>query len=285
MTGKKNIVWIASYPKSGNTWFRAFLSNIVSGSDQPQNINKLDIINIASSRILFDQITGIHASDLSIAEIEKYRPMVYRQISNESFETTYMKVHDAWTLNPEGEPLFPEDATQCVIYIIRHPMDVAVSLSFHNTQEVKHVIQFMNDDTYGLCLRPDKLYNQLPQKLLNWSNHVESWVIRSSLKVHVMRYEDMIDHPHQTFSKALHFLDIAFTKEHLNKAITNSSFEVLHQQENKYGFHEKPIRAKSFFRKGEKSDWMNHIDQETGRSFINKNSRILELFYISNMNT
>ena len=91
-------------------------------------------------------------------EIENYRPMVYRQISEESKETIYLKVHDAWTHNSLGIPLFPEDVTMGVIYIIRHPLDVAVSLSHHNSESVEESLNKMNNPSYGLCLGEKKLF-------------------------------------------------------------------------------------------------------------------------------
>ena len=80
----KKIIWLASYPKSGNTWIRLFLDNIRSGSDQPADINHISVSRIASSRALFDQYAGINSSDLNDDEIERYRPQVYRLMAHDS---------------------------------------------------------------------------------------------------------------------------------------------------------------------------------------------------------
>ena len=277
--GKRNIVWIASYPKSGNTWFRAVLNNLVSGPDDAKSINELDLSGIASSRTLFDQLSGISSSDLSVDEIEKYRPMVYRQLSNESEDTIYLKIHDAWKLNSAGDSLFPEDVSKAVIYIVRHPLDVAVSLSYHNSEDVNDSLKKMNDSSYGLCLGKKRLFNQLPQNLLSWSEHVRSWVRESGLKVHLLKYEDMIDNPYDAFSESLTFLGIKYTEDILRASIRNSDFEVLKQQEQAEGFVEKPIKASSFFRKGGKADWANHIEKETAEAFILENKEIFNMFY------
>jgi len=277
--GKRNIVWIASYPKSGNTWFRAVLNNLVSGPDDAKSINELDLSGIASSRTMFDQLGGISSSDLSVDEIEKYRPMVYRQLSDESEDTIYLKVHDAWKLNSAGDALFPEDVSMAVIYIIRHPLDVAVSLSYHNSEDVNDSLKKMNDSSYGLCLGKKRLFNQLPQNLLSWSGHVLSWVRESGLKVNLLKYEDMIDNPYDAFSESLTFLDIKYTEDMLRAAIRNSDFKVLKQQEQAEGFVEKPIKASSFFRKGGKVDWENHIKKETAEAFILENKEIFNMFY------
>lgn len=277
--GKKNIVWIASYPKSGSTWFRAVLSNLKSESSEPASINKMDITGIASSRTLFDQLSGISSSDLSTDEIELYRPHVYRQLSADSEENIYLKVHDAWLKNKSGTPIFPGENTKGVIYIIRHPLDVAVSLSHHNAENVEESLRKMNDSAYGLCLGKKRLFNQLPQKMLSWSDHVRSWVMDSGLRVHVMRYEDMIDNPQETFARSLNYLGIQFTEEKLSSAIQNSEFNTLKKQEQAEGFVEKPINATSFFRKGLKSDWVNHINKESADAFLLRNDAMFRRFY------
>ena len=73
----KKIIWLASYPKSGNTWFRVFLSNLLSHSDKPADINNLYATPIASNRELFDEATGISSSELTLDEIDNLRPLVY----------------------------------------------------------------------------------------------------------------------------------------------------------------------------------------------------------------
>ena len=69
MDDLKKIVWLASYPKSGNTWFRVFLSNLLSKANQPVDINNLFAAPIASNRQLFDEATGLSSSDLTADEM------------------------------------------------------------------------------------------------------------------------------------------------------------------------------------------------------------------------
>lgn len=279
MPVNKNIVWIASYPKSGNTWFRVFLANILQQKGNPANINELEISGMASGRHLFDELSGIPSSDLSTSEIDSIRPKVYRQLAAESEETIYLKVHDAWTRNACGTPLFPVEVSKKVLYIIRHPLDVAVSLSYHNAEPVARSMDKMNNASYGLCMGEKKLFNQLPQRLLTWSEHVVSWVNSSGLEVHVLRYEDMHSKPKEAFSSALDFLEIPYTTEILNKAIENSSIHTLQKQEDQHGFQEKPIQAARFFRKGEVRDWENHIGKISAAEFLSCNKAVFDQYY------
>ncbi|KAB2870631.1 MAG: sulfotransferase domain-containing protein, partial [Bacteroidales bacterium] len=98
MDDLRKIVWLASYPKSGNTWFRVFLSNLLSESDQPADINNLYATPIASSRELFDEATGLSSAELTLDEIDILRPGVYSYAARNSKEILFQKVHDAWLL-------------------------------------------------------------------------------------------------------------------------------------------------------------------------------------------
>ena len=87
----KKIIWLASYPKSGNTWFRMFFSNLLSSSDEPVSINNIMDPNIASQRYLFDNYAGVNSSDLSEQEIGNLRPKVYAALAAELADTIFMK--------------------------------------------------------------------------------------------------------------------------------------------------------------------------------------------------
>ena len=88
------IFWLASYPKSGNTWFRSFLSNYMSDSDVPVDINRLNVGKIASQRLWIDEVIGFDTSDLTQDEITSLRPDVYRW-KHVDDEVSFHKIHDA----------------------------------------------------------------------------------------------------------------------------------------------------------------------------------------------
>lgn len=134
---KKNIVWLASYPKSGNTWFRIFLSNLRSEKAAPIDINEIQTDGIFSSTIIFEKATGINPSNLTADEVDIIRPDVFRYYANRFDEQLFVKAHDAYTYLPTGEPLFPTNATYGAIYFVRNPLDVAVSWAFHNDEKVE----------------------------------------------------------------------------------------------------------------------------------------------------
>ncbi|MBN1181838.1 MAG: sulfotransferase domain-containing protein [Bacteroidales bacterium] len=278
LTVRKNIVWLASYPKSGNTWFRIFLSNLLSDLEEPTNINDLNNSTVSSNRSLFDNYLGVNTSDLTTDEIEILRPEVYRMMSLDNESDVFLKTHDAWRLNSNKTPIFPEEVTKGVIYFIRNPLDIAVSFAFHNDIDFDRTINNINNNKFGFCLNNSKLANQIPQQLSSWSEHVSSWVFKSNYPICIIRFEDMIGRPKFTFSKALDFLKIEYTDDKLSKALKNSSFNILVEQEEKFGFQEKYIHSKKFFRSGTTNNWKYHLNTIQIKQIIKYNGTVMKEF-------
>jgi len=276
--GTDNIVWLVSYPKSGNTWFRIILSNFLSESKEPININKMNATLIASSRSLFDTYVGTNSSDLTNSEIRNLRPELYRRISSESESLVFIKVHDAWALNEKGDPLFPSDITRGVIYIIRHPLDIAVSYAYHSNITYLRSLEGMSNINHGLCRNKMKLCNQLSQNLLTWSEHIESWLDRSGLPIYIIKYEDLHENAYGVFTKALDFLRISYTPSEINTAIRNSTFELVSMQEKSMGFREKPITQELFFRSGKIGSWKEKYKLSEIKSFVSLHGEVMQRF-------
>jgi hypothetical protein len=275
----KKIIWLASYPKSGNTWFRIFLSNLFDDKEDPADINKITSTQgIASARHIFDETTGIEASDLSHDEVDILRPGLYNSISDEAKETLFIKVHDAYTFLPDRSPLFPASATKGIIYIIRNPLDVAVSNSNHNRCTVQKSIERMGDGSYGLCGKNKRLKDQLRQKIGSWSDHVMSWTNAPDQKIHIIRYEDMKQAPAESFTAAIQFAGLHFDPEAVEAAIKNSSFEEMQKQEKEKGFKERPSGALSFFRKGEAGSWREQLTPEQVKQILHDHGRVMQSY-------
>ncbi len=245
------ITWLASYPKSGNTWLRIFLNNYWRNADTPVNINALERTPIASSRQIFDEYTGVESANLTPAEANAYRPAVYRRFADAGEFLPFCKIHDAYHHLPNGAPLIPAEATAGVIYIIRNPLDIVPSMANHNGSSLDVAINTLLNEDYVLGVRPHRHTPQLQQRLYSWDKHVKSWVEDSGLPVHVVRYEDMHTAPHATFTEALRFVGIEPDAEQVDRAIAFSSFEQLKQQEAAHGFSERPASSEFFFNSGQ----------------------------------
>jgi len=274
----KKIIWLASYPKSGNTWFRIFLSNLIRDSKEPVSINDIERTTIASSRTLFDEYSAIPSSELSHEEIDLLRPTIYKEFSKKSEGIIFQKVHDAFNYLKNGMELFPEEITKGAIYFIRNPLDVAVSFAHHNNISFEKMISQMNNSNYSFCGKNDRLHGQIRQQLLSWSEHVKSWNEKPNFPVYLIRYEDMKDNTFKIFKEALEFIGLEKNDEQIKRAINNSQFDKLRTMEERSGFNEKPLEAEMFFRKGEVGTWKQELSRDEIEKIKASNANIMKKF-------
>lgn len=272
-----NIIWLASYPKSGNTWFRTFITNLIGENKESFSINQLKTDGIFSSRQIVDKVIGIETSNLTNDEIDRLRPAVYHYLTETATKTLYVKVHDAYTYLEDGNPLLGTENAKAV-YILRNPLDVAVSFSNHISKDLNTTIQIMNNESYCFCNNSKRLQSQLRQKLLSWSQHVESWMQQTEIPVHLIRYENMKRDPLVTFTAAVRFMGLTYTENEIKQAIEASDFDKLKAEEQKNGFNEKPYKADYFFRKGEIGDWRNHLSEEQRDQMISDHEAVMSRF-------
>jgi hypothetical protein len=272
------IIWLASYPKSGNTWFRAFLSNLLRGGDEPVHINTLGTGAIASARQVFDEIAGVDAADLTPDEIDALRPAVYRKWAEEHDDVGFHKIHDANIRLAQGQPLVPADATRGALYFLRNPLDVAVSYAHHGAKDVDTVIRWMADPGHCFAAGSDRLHEQLRQQLLTWSDHVTSWVDHDAFPVYVVRYEDMRGCPEPTFTAAADFAELPTEPDCVARALAFADFDVLQAQESADGFYEKAPKAESFFRRGEVGSWRGQLTEAQVQRVVADHGEVMERF-------
>ena len=272
----KGIVWLASYPKSGNTWFRVFLTNLLW--EGPADINKLYTNAITSSRETFDYYAGIDSQELDSDEIDLIRPTVFRLIAQEAKAQLYMKVHDAYTFVAEDRPLIPPPATSCALYFLRNPLDVAVSFAHHGNLTFDRAVNALGTKDYKISDNPRQLSRHLRQHLLSWSEHVLSWVDRPPFPVCVLRYEDMILKPQETFEKAVRFINLPHSAEQIAKAVEASAFDRLQAQETATGFQERAAIKSAFFRKGKIGSWREELNEEQVQKIVSDHRDVMKRF-------
>ena len=256
---------------------RAFLSNLLNEQDEQVDINHLKTDGIFSSRDIFDSVTGIEASNLTNDEIDSLRPDIYNHLSGAAEQTMYLKAHDAYTHLADGRPLFGTKNAKAV-YILRNPLDVAVSYANHMSKDLDTAIRLMGDASHLMCANRQSLHNQLRQKLLTWSGHVESWTQQRDIPMHLVRYEDMKLDPMSAFAGVVRFLEIDCPDGQIARAVELSGFSKLKALEQENGFKEKPLKMKSFFRKGEIGDWRNHLSEAQRDQLIADHARVMSAF-------
>jgi hypothetical protein len=269
-------VWLASYPKSGNTWLRAFLANYLSGSITPADINDLPGGMGTVNRVQFDRIVGLESSDLTTWEIDFYRSEAFRSLAAASRFTLYVKTHEAYLTDTAGRHSIPAEITQCAVYVVRNPLDIVVSFAHHLGTSFDRTIDHMEDPHFAFGRNPERLHKQLRQPMLSWSGHAESWLGVQAFPVLMMRYEDMLSHPEEAFGACVGFLGLEFDAVRLRHAIRNASFDSLQDQERKHGFRERPTAAAVFFRSGRSGQWRERLNGDQVIRILKKHGAMME---------
>lgn len=266
-------IWLASYPKSGNTWMRMLIANLSADGDTPIDINALpERGGIASARGPFEHHTLIGSDLLTPDEIDALRPLVHAEIARAEPEepdedpaalVRFCKVHDAYGYTPAGEPLLAGSrGAAAAILIVRDPRDVVPSLANHLGTTIERAIDFLNDPDAGFCIAPGQIQNQFRQRLPGWSGHAASWLDQRDLPIHVLRYEDLRAEPEIELRRALDFAGRGASPGQIRKAVALASFERLQAQEAEQGFGEAPRgpTPRRFFRRGVAGGWRDELD-------------------------
>jgi hypothetical protein len=273
------IFWLASYPKSGNTWMRVLLINYLRDDTEPVDINRLEKSPIASDRVWFDEWVGVEASALDKNVIEMLRPGVYRCMAREEKETIYMKVHDAWGLTNRGEGLFPADVTGGVVYILRNPLDLASSCANHWGLSIEQAVEDLCDQNFALAKLQREMTQQLYQFVGLWGDHVNSWLNESGLPVHLIRYEDLQSDPETFFGYVVRFCGLPWDADRVRRAVSFSDFSELKRQEQTKDFRERLDTAQScFFRRGQAGSWREELPAHLVQRLINVHGETMRRF-------
>jgi len=268
-----SVIWLASYPKSGNTWLRAVLDSYLRDGE-PVSINRLIGARRSVSRGEFDEMLGLPSSDLTQEETLSLRALLNRLIVEEASVLTFIKVHDAFVRTPAG-PLFPEAGTARAVCLVRNPLDVAVSYAHHLNGSIDHAVSKMNGDKPESQARG--IYLVLPERIGSWSANVSSWM-GANLPVHVARYEDLAANPAEAFGAIVRFVGLDWCPLRLARAVDCARFERLKRQEEQEGFHEKQPTASSFFRSGRPGGWRTALTGKQVRSLVAAHGPVMDRF-------
>lgn len=262
----QGITWLVSYPKSGNTWTRILLANFNANRETPIDINRIELHGrMSAHRPQFDEAIGLPSSDLTAEETDALRPRVFEMAAEQARkagQSLYVKVHDAYYETSAGEPLFPASVTHKGIYLIRHPLDVAVSYTFHTgLKSFDQMIKQMADPNSYLAGFGQQ---QLQQKTMDWSGHVLSWTSPKPFPVMIVRYEDLLADTFSVFAKMIAFLELEGADDdgRIERAVEFSRFDRLRSREADVGFGERLESDRTFFRSGKAGDWRQHLTDE-----------------------
>jgi hypothetical protein len=257
----RSLVWLASYPKSGNTWLRAMLTHLLHAPGEAFSVNALAGGITGGDRHALDDACAISSAEMTPAELLPYRALLHRQMAAEAEAPFFVKTHDQYVRGADGTALFPADASRAAIYIVRNPLDVALSFAHHGQQDLDVTIARMADPHSTLNVWPDRISDFLPVHLGRWSDHVAGWMQQQAIPVCLIRYEDMLDDPAAALARVVAAAGIDAPAEAVAAAAAASSLESLQTREAAEGFAEKPANMPAFFRSGRAGEWTSALTE------------------------
>ncbi len=263
MDDLKNLLWIASYPKSGNTWMRAILTSLFYSDDGIFDFKLLPKIDQFEKLQYFDFVKDINIDEYKklneLPTISKYWAEAQKRIKSKKL--IFFKTHSC-NYSHNNLNYTNQLKTRGGIYIIRDPRDVAISYSKFIGESIDKTIDYM--------LGPSRqIWNQnksLGIILSRWDYHVASWL---NLKAPIIfiRYEDLLDKTEKILNELINFLTeelkikIDINQKKIDNIIQSTSFNLLKQKEEKEGFRE-ASKSSAFFREGKSMQWKNNLNEK-----------------------
>jgi hypothetical protein len=245
------ITWIASFPRSGNTWIRALITAYNNGGEI--HINSIMQTGDKNPEY-YDGIVNKAIYDWTMTDQALIKPAAMMRMLEDADGNLMLKTHDC-NIDISGVAQIPHDITRAAIYIVRDPRDLALSFKNHyNSASDSDAVDTLLDNK-SLMRFPNKgLYT--PQ--LSWNIHVSSWMRELPYPVYALRYEDLLTKPFDILSEVIKFLGLEYDAELVTKSIKACQFDKLRKQEEKEGFRESV--GQEFFHKGKAQRWEQELE-------------------------
>ena len=265
------IIWIASYPKSGNTWIRSLLSSYFYSKDGVFDFNLLKKIEQFSSKNI-----PIQLNDKSTFQTKISKNWIPAQkIINKDNKIHFLKTHNA-ICSINGNKFTDKFNTVSAIYIVRDPRNLITSLANHYEFNLSESFNFMTNKRKIIFFKKKNLKTQKDDEiedfnfLGDWSTHYKSWKNINFCEIKIVKYEEILKNPQEIFISILNFLSKFMNFDIDQKKITNAletcRFNNLSKMEDVNNFEESMISSKTkkkikFFNLGEKNNWKALLDK------------------------
>ena len=278
------IIWLASYPKSGNTLLRSILVSYFYSNDGVLKFEDLIKINQFP---LSEQFMSLGIDIENDREVFKNFINVQKSINHEKGKIKFLKTHSSLS-KVYGSNFTDLHNTLAAIYIVRDPRNVVTSLAHHNNLSIDEATETMIDQNRFM----EKTTKNLKVFLGSWNFNYSSWKNLNNQKNYLLvKYEDLITKKKTVLLRIFKFLNSLGMKFEidmvkLNKAIKTTEFEYMKKKEENEIFYEAPLdvinnKRKIFFNLGPKNDWRKFLDEKNRDKIENRFKReMIELGYL-----
>lgn len=274
MVNLRRIIWLASYPKSGNTWVRSLLAHYFMPPSEAPDINNLRRFTTADVRQdFFDRAVGHPYKGSSVEQWLRVRPQALRLIAESKPGQHFVKTHCP-PIVVSNTHLIPPEVTAGAIYVLRNPFDVVPSFARHTSASIDEAIdRVCNTET--VMGTETGIYDVLGR----WDDHVMRWTSAPGLPLHLVRYEDLLAKPAKAMQAMLKMLSVKPESQKIARAVKATRFETMKKQEQKDGFRERPDHMESFFARGKAGGWREDLTPEQVARIRSEFEPVLRTFY------
>lgn len=247
----QKLTFLASYPKSGNTWVRLLISQYFLDKDHGY------LQGIDTQWYAHQTVSPVCLDELSRQQVVQLRNAALMHIQHSPpDQQPLIKTHNA-CIDIEGVPLFSHVFTDRVVHIVRDPRDVVCSVANHVGATLEKAVDQILDP--GMMIGGND--NQTTHFISSWNEHTSSWVETDRVPIQSFRYEDLQDDTAGTFIQILRWLgEDEIDEDAVDRAIEETRFDKLKETEQEEGFEETPDSSEEgFFRKGESGGWKEEL--------------------------
>ena len=262
------IIWIASYPKSGNTWLRSLISSYFFTDDGFFDFKLLKNIPSYPSPPFFEKYPDKFNKPEATA---KYWIPEQERINKNNNKLIFLKTHNA-LCKINGYSFTDTKNSLGAVHIIRDPRNVISSISNHYQIDLDEALKFMKTPNKAIYVKKDQRYLGF-NALFSWSSNNKSWSECQKFPILTIKYEDLEKETFETFKKVFEFIKkVSKLKEDFNQkkaemAIKNCNFEKLQKLEKEKGFYEAISKKNS----SEKIKFFNLGNKNNYKDLLNKN--------------
>ena len=266
MTNNKKIIFLASYPKSGNTWLRSIISSLIynQGNFHFEDLKKIILFSQMANFKNIDNPKFNSQGNIDFNWISDNWIRAQKNINKQKKNVVFYKTHSVRGIVNNN---FFTDESVCLafIYVIRDPRDVIVSLS-------KHMGENISDSIQKVLYEKNRMtsFQKVNELISTWKNNIDSWMNFKTVPRLIIKYEDMVNDIDSCILSIINFLNFIGNSNlkidnNLLKSVKEStSFNKLQSLEKQFQFSEATINTK-FFRKGVVGEWRQILSQKQAK--------------------